>query len=145
MIDVEDFKPKKNQLGFYNCNFYQWLKSKRENEVKIFKTPMTYHPLIVGSRDCNGAVTGFKLIELFTNESNKDYPQIFCYGNKNWPDVTKEFYAKYKRIGVCAIGGDARHNWEITDNGNYRICSYCEKVEQKTAKAVKRVTWESAE
>jgi hypothetical protein len=140
-LKAEDYKPKEKGISdFYSWNLYRWLRKNKGEYCEIFNTGQAFNHLIIGRKYPDGDIIGFRLKELCSGSSTVKFPQKFCYGDQEWPEVTEEFFAEYSRIGVCAIHGDMAHKWEY--GGSLRGCEYCGKVERKKIKMVEVVSWE---
>ena len=148
MKHYSHYQPKvKGKSDFYSWNLFRWLRKQnftRRNLFSIFKTPREGAPYVIGYRDSEGCIIGFRLKELCSTGSDKQFPQVCCYGNKDWEDVTEWFWFEYESIGVCAIHGDFAHDWIYSKAKSIRVCNYCKKREFKNIKIVEieRITWE---
>lgn len=144
------YQPKvKGQSDFYSWNLFRWLRyqhaKKTHPTIRVYKSPRIYSPYVIGYRNHDGDIIGIRLKELCSSESNRQFPNVFCYGNQDWQDVTDWFWGEYERIGVCAIHGDWAHDWEYLKDRSARMCKHCGKIEKKKIKMVERVSWEAAE
>lgn len=140
------YQPKiKGKSDFYSWDLFRWLRQQhrtRMGRVFIFETPREATPYVIGYRDLEGCIIGFRLKELCSTGSDKQFPQVFCYGNQAWEDVTDWFWSEYERIGVCAIHGDWAHDFTYLSDNTARMCQHCGKIEKRKVEMVERVTWE---
>lgn len=148
--DVNKIKPEvRGQSDFFSWKLYQWMK-KKPYYSKVYRSTwcniegITDKPeaLYIGSGvDSEGWFHGVQLKSLCRDGAKM---QAWAFGpnfdTKNWIDCTDEFWANYMLVGVCAIHGDYSHKW--VKDGDSRECEYCNKVEHKKFKMVKREYWE---
>lgn len=146
-INPEEFRPKeKEKSDFYSWNLYRWLRRQNKEpewakKTRIYKSQEG--ELFIGvnyERTDQDMVSGVRLRYLCSGSGSKILPRLGCWsGSESWQDITDEFYAEYRKKGVCAIHGDFAHNFTV--DGDTRTCNYCGKVEKKTIKIIEKVVW----
>lgn len=149
-ITANEFKPAaKGQSDFYSWQLYRWLK-KHKYYYRIYRGLWNscdgYNPekpvLYIGLRD-DGCLFGNQLRRICTHGNNLDTWAFESAVMRvdEWEDVTEQFYALYRKIGVCAIHGDAWHDFDVV--GDERACKRCGKIEIKQTRMVPKTEWVS--
>jgi hypothetical protein len=149
---AESIKPANHgKSDFFSWQLYRWAKQKPlmlqiwEGTWNSVSGTDRGHPVLyIGYMDSDTPgekwLHGRKLRELCCHGQNIEG---CAYGpghdTAHWKEITKEWWKKYMRIGVCAIHGDFAHNWN--ESGDTRICEYCGKKEHKQIEMVEKVTW----
>lgn len=150
-LQAKDFKP--DGSGFFSENLYKWLK-KNPSYNKVYRSPWNgvngYDPesptLMIGLKvDCEKGWFHGNQLRRVCSGSRMD-TQAFAYGYaemrvNEWEDITEQFIAEYKRIGVCAIHGDWGHRFEDISK-TAKKCLNCGVVYKRKSKRVTKHYWE---
>lgn len=148
MITAEQIKPKNSgNSDFFSWQLYRWAKKYPERFIiwsatwnsatGINKEKRT---LYIGDKKDGGWIHARQLNNLCLHGQKLE---AYAYGpghdTVNWTDITKDWWMKYMKTGVCAIHGDYAHEWNV--NMDKRTCLYCEKTEQRITEMVERERW----
>lgn len=148
---ASEIKPKvKGQSDLFSWQLYRYMRKYPDiSDQKIYSgtwnsidgVNRAYPVLYIGCMHDDGWFHGRSLRNLCSCGSKIErYAYHHGHDTHNWTDVTDAFWGEYMRIGVCAIHGDAAHNW-LRDGGK-RTCEYCGKVENRKIIMVEKEIWE---
>lgn len=138
MINPKSIRPATTgQADFYSWQLFRWVR-KHPDRTEVWESE---GQLYIGWSDKLGdtqQLYGRRLNELCTaGKKLNSYGFCLPNGAKN---VTKEFWAKYLEIGVCAIHGEFSHKWVLVGDSE-RKCEYCNKKETKHIRIKEVEVW----
>lgn len=139
-------RPKvKGEADFYSWQLYRWHRKQGPEWCEVWKSdwnPLDGHNpdtgrVMIGRMDDLGWFYGVPLRSLCGRGQKL---KRWAYGDTTgWKNITAEFWAEYRRIGVCAIHGDTAHQWLV--DGDSRHCEYCGKQMRRIVDMVPRERW----
>ncbi len=149
-LTIKEFDHKLKGGNFYSKGLCAWLKKNpRENRIvrAVWNSFDGYNPqrpvMMIGCLSKGG--NGFHGNRLGNVCRERGERTVFAFYGSNfhideWVDVTDEFIESYRKIGKCAIHGDAGHDFE--ENGSVRVCRRCGATFERKLEIVERFTWE---
>lgn len=138
MIDPNSIKPAlRGKSDFFSWQLYRWVKAS-PHYTEIWrgtwnsftgldeKRPTLY----IGRMDEGLWMHGRTLRHLCRHGENlESFAYSPAHDTRRWVNVTDEWWAEYRQIGVCAIHNGTAHHW--TYGVEIRSCDYCGEVQRR--------------
>ena len=162
-MNLNNIKPKDIKVSDkYSSNLYKFLTKQIEcnhvyfnpidnydgHKVELDMNNLSFSNIYIGTKRCDNDIIGKSLGTILT--TGKIYDLICYCNNKEWIDITEEFWKRYDEIGRCLFIGHSA--WYQDDNNTRftyidertRVCNWCGKVEHKRIEPIikEKVIWE---
>lgn len=151
--DHKRIKPDENGISdFFSWNLYRWVKA-HPDLCRVYKSNWNFWnghkggfkngQIMIGHIDGKNWFSGRALTQVAGGRLV--HPMAYPGGSfqtEKWRDITDEFWKRYLRIGVCALG-QHRHKFKY-EGEEFRVCKYCNRKEKRRTVMVPEYHWDKA-